>query len=255
MLDVSKPLNEAKPLVRLDELQRALACNPKACIRGLGLQSYRRCNVQPKGDGAGDGTRDSACDDASAHGSTTPHKHGRILELTLGPEPSDQEVVQALHKEPGDLLIGLNIQRGIGGSRLVRRLRVECGAELSIELKLYDDGGQPTLYYDQVPELLEPNATNLEWWLERELRQCTTCKAAQAILVKLQERELSASIYSIGGKDWRRFVSEAKARQWLPKLPDDFAMLVDKNGAFELPRDQLFALFGSAETYLEAIQT
>ena len=256
----------SQPVVLVGELQRALVCSPAAHVRGLAILSYRRGDVQPS--------------ESDAHGRLVFHDEGLVLELELGtpckpiePEPandSDQgasaqeaDLLQRLQHEPESLVLAVKVAEE--GSRLVRKLRLDCAAN-NVELKLHDDGGRATVFFDEVPALLELNAVNINSWLPRQLAQCRRDDEVLArVCAPLAARSLAQPIYVLVNGTARHYVGEQQLRRWLPRLPESDAtlrLLIEPTDAptdaiqqFAVQRDALFALFGRRTTFLEALQS
>lgn len=233
----------AKPVVHLADLKRALQLQPSSLIRGLGLTNYNRGNVDPA----------SVC--PSEHARFVAHDNGLIVVLWLKQGPSKAEVLQRLLLEPDTLVLAVNV-----GSNhfLARKLRLDCGAA-NVEIKLHESNGLPALYFDEVPELLALNDTNADWCIEQMLKGLPEAsdQTAHALIASQPQLRLYAIVDPNGQS--RCFVSERKARAWLPKLPDKLEPLIrttafDRVFVFCATRDSLFALFGNADTYLAALQ-
>lgn len=257
-LAVSQPNKhemEKKQVVTLDALKRALACQSGLLIRGAGLRDYERGNVLPSAP-LNDG-----------HGSFVTHSAGKIAALKLADgEQSDAAVVQRLLEEPDSLVLALKLQSLSGKHMLVKKLRLDVQPALNVAIKLHgDDTGTPTVWYDEVPELLEPNETNLEWWIRTKLAQCSHADLVERLLKPLRAADLEQPLYAIAHRDFAKplLVLEPKLREWLPRLPKDLAPLLSAEsselgeyGVLELACqcEALFALFGTSDTYLTALQ-
>lgn len=224
--------------VNSSALKIAMAMNPDAKVRGreiVGLTRYNFCPDLNCLAEAPDGrllVLDFSLHDARTQNliegcEGTTNCGGRIQEIL-------QEVVRERVAElPDDLILAVRWVKGSMRCTLVKELFIKVEPVVDIMLTLHtDDLGKDTLFPSDVPELLELNSTNQDWWIEQQMRNCTSANFAEKILKPLYERGLCGAVNTLflvlhdpgeGWKGERYYMSHHKLAKWFPELPTDVA--------------------------------
>ena len=201
-----------------------------------------------------------------SHASSELRPDGRIIMLYLDNAPTNARAAAQLVSESAGLVVALDIK---GYQRLVRKLSLL--PQSGIQAKLYDSMGEPTLWFDQVDLLRDLHASSADWWIDHHLKKAKTYADVAKIRKRLVESNLEQPFYqlyfgvNVGLESTGPIVcAQAQLRRWLPRLPADLGLLVkpiqSRYLVFELQdfgnhsAANLFALFGSGETYLQALQ-
>jgi len=269
--------------VKSSALKIAMAMHPDAQVRGHEIVGLTRYNFSPelnclevRPDGR------LLILDFSLHAARSIEGCDGITNCCRGDVDLQKDIHDVVRRKvaelPDDLILAVRWVKGGAEFTFVKELFINV-EPVDIMLTLHtNDLGKNTLRPADIPELLELNSSNQDWWIEQQMRTGASAENfAERVLKPLQEKRLCDSVFLLlhnkvdGWKNRRYYMTQRKLAKWFPMLPAadaaEFDLVVQPPSAYlntpyrirgiNLSLTKMIAMFGgdrAGRTYIEAMK-